>query len=187
MLLSNLIGKEIYTGKSVKGVCVGVGISLKTYAVKYLFCASSSQGNKTEFAISFSSISEIGGCITLSQLRPARPKSSAPLFLRKPVYAYNGNYLGALSDVAIEDGVATTLWTSEKKEYPVSLLAACGDAVILKKSQPYPLGQRLPKSAYSFTDEEQGGLVTKPLLRGAIQKGTLIRLTLSLSPFALWQ
>ena len=38
MLLSSLIGKRLFSNTTQRGVCTGIGISLKTHTVKYLLC-----------------------------------------------------------------------------------------------------------------------------------------------------
>ena len=40
MLLSELTKKAVYSGQNLRGVCLGIGISLKSQTVKYLLCAS---------------------------------------------------------------------------------------------------------------------------------------------------
>ena len=39
MFLSQFIGKPVLVNGETRGVCLGVGLSLKSYAVKYLFCS----------------------------------------------------------------------------------------------------------------------------------------------------
>ncbi len=184
MFLSELMGKEILSGKTAKGYCKGVGISLKTYAVKYLLCASTPTA-EADFCISASAITQIGEGVTLSQMRPLFPKSCAKLFPNKPIYAFDGTYLGKIADVLLQDLVATELYTEQNAIYPTSAIAACQDAVILKREQPFPLGQRIPAPYLSLFTDKKDGLITKSTLRTAIGHGKLIRLTLSLPPFRI--
>ena len=177
MLLSDLVEKNVYVGKRLKGVCLAVGISLKTHDVKYLHCANAANYNplraRIDFSIPVSAIENVSdGAIRLSRLRPVYPKHSTCIFLSRPVYASNGAYLGDVTDVDLHTFTATRLFTSTNKSYPFSAISAYNDAVILRKQQTYPLGQRI--HAYH---------VTKPVLKKAIASKKLIRLTLSLPPF----
>lgn len=177
MLLSDLVEKNVYVGKTLRGVCLAVGISLKTYAVKYLHCAKAATYNplrpRVDFSLPVSAIESVtDGAIVLSRLRPVYPKNCTSIFLNRPVYSHEGAYLGVTTDVDLTDLTATRLFTDANKSYPISAVNAYADAVILRKALPYPLGQRIHTS-----------LVTKPLLKKAIEEKTLIRLTLSLAPF----
>ncbi|MBQ7879918.1 MAG: hypothetical protein IJ317_04650 [Clostridia bacterium] len=177
MLLSDLVEKSVYIGKNLKGVCLGIGVSLKTYAVKYLHCANAATYNplraRIDFSVPVSAVESVSdGAIRLSRLRPVYPKNCTSIFLSRPVYSGDGAYLGYVTDVDLHDFTATRLFTDVNKSYPFSAIRAYADAVILCKTQVYPLGQRI-----------HACLVTKPLLKKAIAERTLIRLTLSLPPF----
>jgi hypothetical protein len=177
MLLSDLVEKNVYVGKQLKGVCLAVGISLKTHGVKYLHCANAATYNplrpRIDFSVPVSAVESISdGAIRLSRLRPVYPKNSTCIFLSRPVYTNDGAYLGDVTDVDLRAFTASRLFTDTNKSYPFSAINAYGDAVILRKIQTYPLGQRI--HAYP---------VTKPVLKKAIENKTLIRLTLSLPPF----
>ena len=184
MFLSQLVNKEIWVGETARGVCQGIGISLKTQGVKYLLC-SSSPTSRAQFAVPVSSVKYVGERIILSRLRPVFPKSCACLFLHLPVYAYDGTFMGEVLDVEIEEFIALTMFTGGNEDYPVSAISACADAVLLKKELPFPLGQRIPAPVLSHLTGKTDGLVTRPLLRAAIQKNALVALTLSLPPFDL--
>ncbi len=184
MFLSQLVNKQIFSGPTPKGVCRGVGISLKSHAVKYLLCASSTS-SETDFSVSASAVEQIGTSISLSKIRPLFPKNCARIFLGRPVYAFDGAYLGNVSDLQLRDFVATTLFTDQNEAYPVTSILACQDAVLLKREPPYPIGQRVPTPFLSLLSDKNDGVVTKTILRAAIEKNTLIKLTLSLPPFAL--
>ncbi len=183
MFLTDLAHKEILSGKVPKGVCRGVGISLKSHAVKYLLCASGS--SDTDFSVSASAVEGVGEYVVLSKLRPLFPKNCARVFIGRPVYAFDGAYLGTVADLEIKNFVATNLFTDQGSVYPVSAITACGDAVILKREQPFPLGQRIPAPFLPLLTEKKDSVITKPVLRTAIRKGKLVRLTLSLPPFRL--
>ena len=184
MFLSQLVHKEIFVGKTPKGVCQGVGISLKTQAVKYLLC-SSTPSSRARFAVPTSAVEQVGEEISLFRLRPVFPKNCACLFLKLPIYGFDGGFLGEVGDLEMKDFIATRLITKDGEEYPVNGITACADAVLLKKEQPFPIGQRIPAPMLSRLTDKTDGLVTKPLLRTAIQKNTLIKLTLSLPPYSI--
>lgn len=185
MLLSAITEKTIRVGDTTHGVCRGVGLSLKSHAVKYLLCSSLSTQTTPDFAVGVSAVSKIAENVTLSRLRAVYPKSCAKITLGAPVYSFEGGYLGKVADLEMRDFVATRLFTDRNEIFPVTALFACSDAVILKKEQPYPLGQRIPAPMLSLVTDKKDSVVTKPILRTAIEKGTLIGFTLSLPPFAL--
>ncbi len=183
MFLKDIVNKQILVGGSVQGICRGVGISLKTCAVKYLLCASTPSQSAPDFAVSISSVESVTDEIRLTRLRAVYPKSCAKIFLGSPVYSFEGGYLGKVDDLQMQSFIATYLYTDRKERFPVTFLYACLDAVILKKEQPYPLGQRIPAPLLSLVDGKKETLVTKPVLRTAIQRRALVNLTLSLPPF----
>ena len=179
MLLSQLVDKPLYVGNSVRGYCRGVGLSLKSYSVKYLLCASAPTLRSADFAVSAASaVCEQDG-IQLSRLRSVFPKSCARIFLGLPVFSVDGAFLGNLSDIELDGLSAVAIHTTRNACFPVSAIAACSDAVLLRKEQVYPLGQRIPAPFLSLNCH----LVTKQVLRQAIQEKSLIKLTLSLPPF----
>ncbi len=186
MLLSSFTGKELFLGKTYKGVCRGVGISLKSGDVKYLFCASApSQNADADFALPISAVASVGEIIRLSRVRPVFPKSCAKLFLQRPVYDVDGVFLGMLSDVEIKDFKVVSLTTSLGEKRWAGLIAVCSDAILLRKELPYPIGQPVPAPVLSEFSGCTDGVVTKPLLRLAMKQGSLVKLTLSLPPFNL--
>jgi len=185
MNLSTLHEKNVFVGKALRGVCRGVAISLTSQAVKYLLCASSPTQSSVDFAVSTTAVSEIGQDILLSRLRPSYPKNCAKISIGLPVYAFDGGHLGFVSDLEIRNFFATRLFTDRGDVFPITSVFACSDAVILRKEQPYPIGQRIPATLLPVVTDKTDGVVTKPVLRTAIAKGTLVKLTLSLPPFAL--
>ena len=174
MFLSNFIHQPIYN----KGTCKGLGFSLKNGNIKYLLCASGKNLSAPDFAIRFSAVEKFFP-LTLSSLRPVVPKQCAKLVLGMPVFSGDGTHLGNLSDVEFNEFQILRLYTSKGFHFPFLSVFAATDAVITRKPLPFPLGQRIP------APNKQGGTVTKKLLKEAIKKGELIRLTLSLSPFSL--
>ena len=183
MFLSDITNKTVYLNKTPRGVVKGIGVSLKTLAVKYLLCGNS-QSARAHFALPVSAIVSIDEHVFLSRMRPVLPKNSACLFIGLPVYAYDGAYLGKITELEIKNFVATLFYTDVGLELPVSAIAACSDAVLLKKEQPYPLGQRIPAPLLPLLLSKADGVVTKPVLRTAMQKSSLVKLTLSLPPFS---
>jgi hypothetical protein len=179
MFLSAFCNKLLYLDGECRGVCVGVAVSKKNYSIKYLLCAHE-RATRPDFALPFSALRSIGiHGLTLSRVRPAIPKNVFKLFPSRPVYSAEGAYLGALQDVEFENEVATKLLTTENLHFSFACVNGVCDAVILRKSPVYPLGQRIHTSLFS----ENSSLVTKSVLRRAIEKRALIKLTLSLSPF----
>jgi hypothetical protein len=185
MKLSQLSEKNIYVNKTFKGVCRGVAISLKSHAVRYLLCASTSTQSVSDFAIGIAAVADINESITLTRLRPACPKGCAKIAIGLPVYSFEGGYLGVVTDLDIRDFVATKLYTDRGESFPILSVFACSDAVILRKKQPFPLGQRIPAPLLPVFTNKTDGIITKPVLRAATAKGALIRLTLALPPFQL--
>lgn len=184
MLLSQLIGKEIVVGNTPRGSVKGVGISLKTHAVKYLLCAGTNP-SRALFAIPINSVTSFGEHLLLPRLRPVFPKHCACLFFNLPIYSCYGEHLGHLQEVTINHFTATTLHTDKGIILPISAVNACSDAILLKREQPFPLGQRVPAPILSTVSGKREGVVTKPVLRAAIQQNALIKLTLSLPPFSI--
>lgn len=184
MLLSDFLGKTVYFNGVPRGVCLGVGVSRKTFTIKYLLCSDekrqSALQNHTDFALPISALHSIGEqSLTVSRLRPAIPKNAVKLFLHRPVYTVEGFFLGNVKDVAFQNASAARLFTDQGQSYPFTAVSAVSDAFILRKSQTYPLGQRIPARLFS----QKQSVVTKSVLRGAIEKNALIKLTLSLPPF----
>ena len=83
----------------------------------------------------------------------------------------------------IENGNITTLITDKNQRFSLGEIQACADAVLLRKKQIFPLGQPIPIPDKSRLGEQKS--VSKILLKNAIKKGELIKLTLSLSPFQI--
>ncbi len=183
MKLSNLIGKSVYAGSKRRGVCIGVGISLKNGTVKHLFCAAAS--GRTEFCVNVSSIEELDEEIYLSRLRPVFPKNTAKILLDLPVYTDEGVFLGNVKDMEMDEFTALHLETDKGERFPCAYITACTDAVLLRKKPPYPIGQRIPAPMLLDIFQNEGSIVSRSNLRKAIEKGALIKLTLSLAPFAL--
>ena len=187
MLLSELIYKNVQWRGVSRGVCVGVGISLKNCALKYFLCSgdtlTSSSATRADFYLNANSLQSIqNASLIFSSTRPLIPKAHARLSLKKPVYTQDGEYLGEVKDVEFSNLIITRLFT-ERDTFSMRSVLAISDAVILRKEQPFPLGLRIPAPIHSHFSKTNGPVVTKSVLRRAIQKDKLIALTLSLPPF----
>ena len=190
MFLTDFILKPLFVNENTRGITLAIGISLKNYTVKYLFCNSISPQPHTEnpllqsdFAISFSAVKSVSKThISLSSLRPVFPKSCAKLTLGQPVYLQTGEKVGTLQNVEIQNGVAAKIFT-ESNSYSIGNVCAVSDAILLRKNSIYPLGQRIPAPTIFDFLTEKDVLITKTILKKAIEKGALIKLTSSLSPF----
>ena len=168
-----VIHNTFYVNNIPRGTCSRLGVSLKTGAIKYLFCLTDE--NK-EFALNVKALLSVDDFrLELSSFRSVIPKNAVKISLGQPVYSHNGVYLGAIKNV-MQSNMRITDLVTEKGVIPFSFVQACADAIILRKPLPYPLGQSLPTAQY----------VTRPLLKEAIKENALIKLTLSLSPFKLY-
>ena len=194
MQLSELTGKTVSSGKNVRGVCVGVGISLKSKSAKYLLCSSLTTrqdnndniGKQSDFAVSITAVEDISDeSISLSRLRAVFPKNCVKLSIGKPVFSEEGAYLGKIADVHLQNLIVTQLLTNRNTLHSAMAISACTDIIILRKEQPFPIGKRIPAPFIFDFLEENDVIITKTILRKAAEKGNLIRLTLSLSPFQI--
>lgn len=182
MFLSDLVKKEIYSKNECKGVCLGVGVSLKTNAVKYLLCTCNKQSNSPDFALPISAVLSVADKIRLRSLRAVPPKSCVRFFPSLPVYTFDGRFLGKLTDIAIHENTVAKLFLDDLSLSPREILA-CADAVILRKEQAFPLGQRIPAPFQARFANKNETVITKSVLRAAKRQGALVKLTLSLPPF----
>ena len=207
MYLTDFISKHIYVGKTLRGVCLGLGISPKSFAVKYLLCISGKEGKtaayaancdcderqkyafvqnkETDFVVNLSAVEDVETDIRLSRLRLVFPKNCWKVFLGTPIFAADGNFLGRLANAEIAGERIVRLIADNGAAFSPTLLTACADVLILRKEQPYPLGQRIPAPAILHISDGKEGVVSKSILKSVIQKSTLIRFTLSLSPFSM--
>ena len=101
-----------------------------------------------------------------------------------PIYSLIGEELGKLFDLEFKNFIAIRLFGDRGLEFPITSVSACVDAVLMRKEQPYPIGQRIPAPMLSLI-EGKNGVVTKPILKKVLQKGKLITFTLSLPPFSI--
>ncbi len=178
MLLSQLLHKTLIFDKTPRGTCFAVGISIKNKSVKYLFCRIEENAKiaPTEFVLPIGAVASFSeNALFLSRLRPILPKSCIKLALGLPVYNVDGAFIGQVYDVRLHNYLASAILLDNGDCHLFSDIAALSDAVILRKPQPYPIGQPLPN---------REAFVTKQTLRNAVNEQTLIQLTLSLPPFA---
>lgn len=172
----NILQNTLYLNQVPRGTCHQLGVSLKTGAIKYLFCETNA---REQFAVNASAILAIEDFrVQLSSIRPVIPKNAVKLSIGLPVYAFTGVYLGEIKKIQRENMRVTALITDKNATIPFSAVLSCADAVILRKNLPYPLGQRIPAPALQ--------LITRPVLKKAIAEKNLIKLTLSLAPFTLF-
>ena len=151
MLLSQLSQNPVFVGSSMRGAALGVGVSLKNFTVKYLLCASAKSRNQVDFCVNFSAVENIGDSISLKTLRPVFPRVCARFIIGLPVFSSEGGFIGKLTDLHFEDGVATRLFIDNGKTFSLTAVLACTDAVILKKEQTFPLvNAYLPPSFLIF-------------------------------------
>ena len=107
MLLSEIVGKNVYSGKAVRGICRGVCLSLKSRAVKYLLCSREpAQNDYTEFSVGVNCIDTVAEKVFLKRLRPAVPKNCVRFFTGRPIYSEEGLYLGITADLVMEEFTA---------------------------------------------------------------------------------
>ena len=180
MLFSQFYSKILYLDGEARGVCLGVGISKKNFAIKYLLC-SHEDNIRPDFALPISALHSIGlHGLTISRIRPAIPKNVFKLFPNRPVYSQAGVLLGTFKDCIIENGVATKILLDTNAQCSFSCITAVADAILLRKIPNYPLGQPIPNPA-----DTRQTLVSKSTLKRAIENKTLVSLTLSLPPFSM--
>lgn len=183
MLLSEIVGKNVYSGKALRGICRGVCLSLKSRAVKYLLCSSEPKNDYTEFSVSVGCINAVEDSVILKRLRTAIPKNCVRFFTGRPVYSEEGAYLGITSDLIMENFTATKIITDTGKIYSAAAISALGDAVILKREPLFPLGMRVNTDIPANTEIiREGTIVNRGTLKTAIAAGNLIRLTVNLLP-----
>lgn len=183
MLLSQILSKSIELRDKTCATAIAIGVSSKNFTIKYIFCGNI-ENTAPQFVLNYSALQTITPIsLRFAPTRPVIPKSCFILVLQKSVYSQKGEFIGFLENANIENGVLTQLFI-DKNVYSPSEIFAVSDVIILKKSSPFPLGQRIPAPhEYPFCTEKDT-LVNKRILRGALENGKIIKLTLSLSPFS---
>ncbi|MBQ9117943.1 MAG: hypothetical protein IJY11_01930 [Clostridia bacterium] len=184
MLVSSIIGKHIYEKGTCKGRCNGVLLSPKSHTLKYLSCRDES--NFTTFFLPFSQVDYVTDAIKLKRFCAASPLRFEKFSIGAPVYDENGVFVGEAADLEVLSSTATQLILTDGNVIPAPMIATCHDAVILRKTPPFPLSRRIPAHAKALLDDKskKEAFVTKNALLGVIKKGNLIRFTLALSPFS---
>lgn len=189
MYVSTLVGKRVFSRSAERGVCVGVGVSLKTFVVKYLFYQPLHERANVLFALPFARVCAADGlCLQADGVRALSPKGCAPFRLRLPVFTAEGVAVGQVADLSITEGQdgeyrAEFMVLDGGKTIAADEIAVYADAVLLKKSRPYPLGQRIPAPILSLFSDKNQPFVSKAALRRAVERNDLIKFTLSLPPF----
>ncbi len=185
MRLSELIGKPVFVGDKQRGTFQGVFLSPKYKTVKYLLCNIDQKNAKTALAVSVSCVERFEECIVLKRIRSTLPKNAVLFKMGCPAYTEEGTYLGVTLDVEIYNLTATDFFT-ESGRFSATAVCAIGDAVLMKKEQPYPIGQRIPAhTLLQLSLPSNVTLVSKPILKNVIKAGRLVSFTLSLPPFHL--
>ena len=143
MLLSKFVNQPIH-----KGICKGLGFSLKNGKIKYLLCASAQNCSMPDFAIRFSAVEKFFP-LTLFSLRPVVPKQCAKLILGMPVFSSDGVHLGALNDVEFDEFQILRIFTDKGLVFPFLSIFASSEAVIMRKNLLFPL----PKESILVSDD----------------------------------
>lgn len=183
MFLNDFIGMPVFVEEKQRGTLQGVFLSAKSKSIKYLLCSIDQKGTQTPLAVSVAAIERIDDVVVLKRIRSTLPKNATLFKQNCPVYTENGVYLGGACDLEFHELTAVALHT-ETAVFPTTSILAIGDAVLLRRDEPYPIGQRVPAPALSlFSLPEQSLLVTRSVLKSAIKNGRLIAFTLSLPPF----
>lgn len=143
-------------------------------------------GDVSELYLPFASARLSAWRITPETDRPRSPKGTQRLILGKQVYSTGGTYYGRLTDALIKNGILSLLYT-ENAVFSAENLYAAGDALLMRPSEPYPIGQKIPKTTRTETSGDVSvrlsKQVTKTALRYFLREGRLIEFTTSLPLF----
>lgn len=162
----------------VVGVTVAGGGKIRHFIVK--------TGEAAEIYLPFGAARISAWRIVPDNVRPCSPKGTQRLTIGKPVYSTNGYYCGKLTDILLKNGILSLFYT-ENGVFSAENLYAAGDALLLRPSDPYPIGQKIPVNTRA---ETYGGVpvrlskqVTKAALKYFLHEGKLIEFTTSLPLF----
>ena len=164
--------KDEYTYEK-RGVCLGVYVSKKTGAIRYITCLIDDEKSVDIPVGQIERFNENNGEIYLKNLRTAIPNQCVRITPFLPVYSVEGKYLGRLDGI-LANGFTVTKLIVGKTKYPVASLESSLDVAILK-GIAYPLGEWSEKEKIN---------VSRKLLKEKIGQGKLIEFTLSLPPFS---
>lgn len=186
--LSQLLKKPVVCRDGALLPLGGVTFSLSSGSIRHLIVRLSVGGQEaSEVYFSFPDAKISAWRISPASQRPRSPKGTLRLVLDKPVYSESGEYYGKLTDALVKYGKISLLY-ADGKPFSFRRLLAAGDAVILQKTQPYPLGERVPEDIYPKSLGETRvrfqGQVTRSTLQYFVRSGGLIRLTTALSLFS---
>ena len=175
-----LIGQNVFVNNEIKATVLGVYLAKKYPAVKQLHCKLLSG---EEFCLSLNGATVDDTGVHVQKLRACLPCDYVKLTRGVPIYDEKGVLQGVLSNVEVKNGVPVSFIGQNGIRYPYSMLKSAADALILKKKPTFPLGEPI----HSYTkDKNAYPFVSKKTLTNAIKKGELVKLTLSLSPFELY-
>lgn len=171
--LSQLMNKPVISSDGALLPFGGVTFSATGGRIRHLIVK---MGGEAELYLPFAASKISAWRVVPESNRPCSPKGTQRLILGKPVYSTAGTYCGKLTDVLIKNGV-----------FSAENLYAAGDALLLKPSEPYPIGQKIPLNTRA---ETSGGVavrlskqVTRSALRFFLREGKLIEFTTSLPLF----
>lgn len=181
MLLTSLIDKPIIVNNTPRGICEGVGISKKDGGIKYLIC-SETDNPKIRFIVPFSLVTFIKqDAVHLQKLRTVTPTKFYFLHLNIPVYTLQGKCVGNVENASWANGTLGFL-SVNGNNVPYTSISAISDAVLVRSTASFPLGQRIPVPCISKYRLREN-TVTKSVLKKSVSEDFLIELTLSLAPF----
>ena len=181
--LSQLMNKPVISSDGALLPLGGVTFSATGGRIRHLIVKMSGEA---ELYLPFAAAKISAWRVAPETNRPCSPKGTQRLIIGKPVYSTAGTYCGKLTDVLIKNGVLSLFYT-ENGVFAAENLYAAGDALLLKPSEPYPLGQKIP---FDTRAETSGGVavrlskqVTRSALRFFLREGKLIEFTTSLPLF----
>ena len=181
--LGQLMNKPVISSDGALLPFGGVTFSATGGRIRHLIVK---MGGEAELYLPFAASKISAWRVVPESNRPCSPKGTQRLILGKPVYSTAGTYCGKLTDVLIKNGVLSLFYT-ENGVFSAENLYAAGDALLLKPSEPYPIGQKIPLNTRA---ETSGGVavrlskqVTRSALRFFLREGKLIEFTTSLPLF----
>lgn len=126
MKVSLFYGKKCESTTGRQGYVIGVNAS----GLRLVSLTCADDGEK-EFTVDVKNVRRVGNKVYY--IEGQRPdESGTPLRLGKPVYDYEGNYIGKLTDFTAEHGKIIFAHVGSRKFDAADIV--CGDAVIVKNS-----------------------------------------------------
>ena len=167
---SQLMNKPVISSDGALLPLGGVTFSATGGRIRHLIVK---MGGEAELYLPFAPSKISAWRVVPESNRLCSPKGTQRLILGKPVYSTAGTYCGKLTDVLIKNGVLSLFYT-ENGVFSAENLYAAGDALLLKLSEPYPIGQKIPLNTRAET---------RSALRFFLREGKLIEFTTSLPLF----